>query len=145
MAKIIKFNKKNDNNKESKTKENGSENSKTLAFKNEKEKSVNIENIEDSLKEAISNYIKSVFAVKEILEIEIVYKENKFTIGVLGGLVYEHKRRGGPFIADFIAECIKEKNNIRVIEVAFAEGEPDLYMSILKTLKAKKALPEIEV
>ncbi len=140
MGKVIKFQSKKEsiNNEEaniSNAKEN-LEAQKTL-------KTFGLSDFELSLRKAIEDYILSVFAVKQILGMDIVYKEHKSNIGVIGVVAYEHKRRPGTFVANFICEAVREKDNIRVIEIAFEAGEPELYRSIYNTLKAKKALPEV--
>ncbi len=138
MGKIIKFGQKKEN-------ENLNPDKKRKSNKEEGQNVKNFETVdfESKLRHAIEDYIKSVFAVKEVLGMDLVYKENKNTIGVIGVISYEHKRRPGTFVADFISNCTKIGNDIKVGEVAFQAGEPDLYMQIFNILKAKKALPEI--
>lgn len=101
---------------------------------------------ETSLRIAIEEYIKGIFAVREILGMDISYKENKNVIGFIGVMAYEHKRKSGTFVAKFIGEGWVDKNSgVKISEIAFEAGEPDLYISIYNTLKAKKVLPEINL
>ncbi len=139
MGKVIKFPGSSGNNKD-KSEEKIENSSK------EKVKSFGFTEFEEKLRKAVEDYIKSTFAVREILGMDMVYKENKNNVGVLGVIAYEHKRKPGTFVANFIAEgFVDGKKNVRITEVAFEAGEPELYRSIYNTLKAKKALPEIEV
>jgi len=138
MGKIVKFGQKKDNDDVKLDKEN-----KPLKKEIHSIKSFGISDLELKLRNAIEDYIKSVFAVKEVLGMDLIYKENNSTIGVIGVISYEHKRKPGTFVADFLSNCTKVGNDIKVGEVAFQAGEPDLYMQIFNILKAKKALPEI--
>ena len=134
MGKVVKFQSKAEKNDLKSVEETP---------KKEKVKQFGVSDFEMSLRKALEDYILSTFAVKTILGMDIVYKENKSNIGVIGVVAYEHKRRPGTYVANFISEAVNEKGKIRIIEVAFEAGEPDLYKSIYNTLKAKKALPEI--
>lgn len=144
MAKIIKFNPQNND---------GNENQNKEEFEKEKleESSQNIKSINEDtsflelIAKGIEEHVLYYFAVKEVLGINFVYENNdKGEIGVLGVLAYEHKRRAGSFVAEFIAKGYFDSKNKKVIitELAFKQGEPQLYQSIMKTLKAKKILPE---
>jgi len=126
MAKIVKF-----GNFEEKPEEN-------------KEKAIDENDEEMQIKKAVEEHILTNFAVKNVLGMDIVYKINKSDIGVIGTVVYEHKRREGSFVADFIAKGYKSKNQYIIDTLAFEAGEPELYRNILNMLKAKKALPEID-
>ncbi|NPA54272.1 MAG: hypothetical protein GXO21_06340 [Aquificae bacterium] len=99
-----------------------------------------------NVKEGIEEHVLQNFAVKNVLGLDVVYKENeKKEIGVLGLLSYEHKRRPGIFNADFIAKGHIDKDGKVVIdELAFRAGEPEYYNTITKILKAKKILPDIK-
>ena len=134
MGKVVKF--------QPKSNKNGSK-SIEESSKKEKVKQFGVSDFEMSLRKALEDYILSTFAVKTILGMDIAYKENKSNIGVIGVVAYEHKRRPGTYVANFISEAVNEKDKIRIIEVAFEAGEPDLYKSIYNTLKAKKVLPKI--
>jgi hypothetical protein len=92
MAKIVKFGNFEENPEENKEK----------AINEAVVQSQNDEEIQ--IKKAVEEHILANFAVKKVLEMDIVYKISKSDIGVIGTVVYEHKRRGGPFIADFIAK-----------------------------------------
>ncbi len=98
------------------------------------------------VKEGVEEYVLNNFAVKKVLGLDIFYKENdKKEIGVLGVLSYEHKRKPGTFMADFIAKGhIDKDNNVVIDELAFRAGEPEYYNTISKLLKAKRILPEIK-
>jgi len=125
---IIKFRKKDDDNNE----------------KKEEEKLEQI--VEDEslkIKQAVEEHILTNFAVKNVLGMDIVYKINKNDIGVIGVVVYEHKRREGVFTADFIAKGSKIKDKFVIDNLAFSQGEPYLYNQILNILKAKNCLPQI--
>ena len=143
MAKIIKFNPQNDDNSE-----NNKPNETKTEIKTETSKSISVQDIPsfvDLVAKGIEEHVLYYFAVKEVLGINFVYKENeKGEIGIIGVLAYEHKRRAGSFIAEFIAKGYYDSKNKKVIitELAFKQGEPQLYQSIMKTLKAKKILPE---
>ncbi|WP_299239392.1 hypothetical protein [Sulfurihydrogenibium sp.] len=132
MAKIVKF-----GNFEEKPEENKEEVIDEVVSQSQNDEEIQI-------KKAVEEHILANFAVKEVLEMDIVYKINKSDIGVIGTVAYEHKRRGGPFIADFIAKGYKSKNQYIIDTLAFELGEPDLYRNIFTILKAKKALPEID-
>jgi len=145
MAKIIKFNpQSNDNNQD---------NAENNTVKEEKKIKTDVKSItEDDINflelvvKGIEEHVLYYFAVKEVLGIEFLHKINeKGEIGVIGVLAYEHKRREGSFVAEFIAKGYFNKKNNKVVitELAFKQGEPQLYQSISKTLKAKKILPEI--
>lgn len=128
MAKVIKFS--FDDNQESK----------------EEVTELNKEEIEDEkekIKKAVEDHILSNFAVKSILDMEIVYKVNKADFGVIGEVAYLHKRRDGVFVADFIAKGYKNKDKYTIDSLAFSAGEPEFYKNILNILKAKKSLPEL--
>ncbi len=130
MGKIIKFPGNNDNQNEN----------EVVPEKEEKLQKTS----EDKLTKAIEDYILSTFAVRDIIFMDYIHKENKSNIGFVGVLAYEHKRREGVFGANFIGEAIKDKNgNVRIIEIAFEAGEPSLYKQIMNTLKAKNILPVI--
>jgi hypothetical protein len=132
MAKIVKF---------GNFEENPEENKEKVVY----EAVVQSQNDEEiQIKKAVEEHILTNFAVKEVLEMDIVYKISKSDIGVIGTVVYEHKRRGGPFIADFIAKGYKSKNQYIIDTLAFEAGEPDLYRNIFNILKAKRVLPEID-
>jgi len=131
MGKVIKF--------QSGKKEDKQENS----VNTNRVKTFGLTDFETQLRKVLEDYIKSVFAVKEILGMDIVFKEHQNTVGVIGVISYEHKRRPGTFVANFIGHVFKGPNNLSVREVAFETGEPELYKTILLTLKAKKALPEV--
>ncbi|HIE59338.1 MAG TPA: hypothetical protein EYH43_04040 [Persephonella sp.] len=133
MGKVIKF--------QSKSKQDSS-NITDKSINNTNVKQFGLSDFEMSLRKALEDYILSTFAVKNILGMDIVFKEHKSNIGILGVVAYEHKRKAGTYVANFISEAVNEKGNVRVIEVAFEAGEPDLYRSIYNTLKAKKILPE---
>ena len=144
MAKIIKFNPQNNDENSNK---NVSTTEKNKEAQSEKKiKSINdIPSFVELVAKGIEEHVLYYFAVKEVLGINFVYKNNeKGEIGVLGFLAYEHKRKPGSFIAEFIAKGYYDSKNKKVIitELAFKQGEPQLYQSIMKTLKAKKILPE---
>ncbi|ACN99288.1 hypothetical protein [Sulfurihydrogenibium azorense] len=98
---------------------------------------------EDLIRLALEDHILSNFAVKTILGMDFVYKISKNDIGVIGQLAYEHKRRPGVFVADYIAKGYKQKDKYVIDSLAFQLGEPEFYKQILNILKAKKALPEL--
>lgn len=123
MAKIIKFNVDDENN--------------------ENEEMAQIDDEEMQIKKAVEEHILANFAVKKVLGMDIVYKINKSDLGVIGTVAYEHKRRDGMFIADFIAKGGKMKDKFFIDTLAFEAGEPELYQNIVKILKAKKALPNL--
>lgn len=139
MGKIIKFGDKN--NKKEKVVE---KTEKNLSPEIEKEalKKVPLTE-EEKIKEAIEEHLITNFAVKKVLKLEIAYKIGNGEIGVVGILAYEHKRRPGIFNANFIAKGYQDKKsgNFVISTLAFEAGEPDLFMSIYNTLKAKKLLP----
>ncbi|WP_457640593.1 hypothetical protein [Persephonella sp.] len=96
--------------------------------------------------EALEKYILYNFAVKNVLGMDFIYKENDHKeIGVLGILAYEHKRKEGTFVADFVGKgYINPKTDKIVIDlVVFKAGEKELYESTLKILKAKKIYPHL--
>ncbi len=126
MAKIVKFGNFEENPEEN------------------KEKAIDENDEEMQIKKAVEEHILTNFAVKNVLGMDIVYKINKSDVGVIGRVVYEHKRREGSFIADFIAKGYKNKNQYIIDTLAFEAGEPELYRNIFNILKAKKALPEID-
>ena len=146
MAKIIKFN-PHDNN-ENKNQMNKVENKQQEEININQSKVKTIDNTLSFLEliaNGIEEHVLYYFAVKEVLGIDFVYKDNeKGEVGVLGVLAYEHKRKPGSFIAEFIAKGYYDNRNKKVIitELAFKQGEPQLYQSIMKTLKAKKILPQ---
>jgi len=136
LGKIIKFNKKSDNEKN---------NSNIIKDIETKENSTVKKLIKDDLKEAIENYLLTVFAIKNILDVDYVAEVNKSDVGFIGVISYEHKRKPGTFVADFIGQAVKEKNgNFRIIEIAFREGEPHLYSQIENILRAKNVHPVIK-
>ncbi|WP_297454489.1 hypothetical protein [Persephonella sp.] len=136
MGKIIRFNRTQEEKKQPE----------------ETEKQPNIKNIfsvetfTDKIRKGVEGYILYNFAVKEILGMDIIFRENdKKEVGVLGAIAYEHKRKPGTFIADFIGKGhIDNKGNVIIDELAFRAGEPEYYNTISKILKAKKILPEIK-
>ena len=133
MGKIIRFS--GEGKKENKEKKEGNVRSiySEISFK-------------DKVRKGIEEYILSQFAVKNILGMDIVFKQNdKNEIGVIGAIAYEHKRKAGNFIAEFIGKGYIDKNGEVVIDnLAFKLGEPELYSSIEKIMKAKKILPDIK-
>ncbi|WP_029523160.1 hypothetical protein [Persephonella sp. KM09-Lau-8] len=138
MGKIIKFNKpQEDENNQQKSEIESHSNVKNI---------FSVEALADKVRKGVEEYILYNFAVKEILGMDIVFKENdKKEIGVLGAIAYEHKRKPGTFIADFIGKGhIDNKDNVVIDELAFRAGEPEYYNTISKILKAKKLLPEIK-
>ncbi len=100
----------------------------------------------DKVREGVEDYILKNFAVKNILGMDVFYKENdKKEIGVIGVIAYEHKRRAGTFVADFIGKgFINKDGSVTIDMLAFRAGEPELYSSLEKIMKAKKILPEIK-
>lgn len=128
MAKIIKFNANYENNQESQVEEKKTDQNITE---------------EMAIKKAVEEHILENFAVKNVLGIDIVYKINKNDLGVIGRVAYEHKRRDGLFLADFIAKGGKIKDNFFIDTLAFEAGEPELYQNIVKILKAKKTFPHL--
>jgi hypothetical protein len=77
---------------------------------------------------------------------DFTYKENDHKeVGVLGVLAYEHKRRNGTFVADFVGRGYIDPREDKVIIdlVVFKAGERELYNSTIKILKAKKIYPEL--
>ncbi|MEZ0324060.1 MAG: hypothetical protein ABWJ98_07110 [Hydrogenothermaceae bacterium] len=114
---------------------------------NPQEEIKKIENIfqeqQMQIKKAVEEHVLANFAVKNVLGMDIIYKINKNDIGVLGVLSYEHKRREGMSIAEFIAKGVVIKDKYSIDTLAFKAGEPQLYDQIFKMLKAKKALPDI--
>jgi len=136
MGKLIKFPSSDDN-----------ESKKNLAEKKENVKSLSPkQSFLDSIIKGVKDYILYNFAVKNILDIDIRYKKNdKKEIGVIGVVAYEHKRRAGIFMADFIGKGFVDREGKVVIDLlAFKAGEPEIYNSLTKIMKAKKILPEIE-
>lgn len=128
MAKIVKFTFNDENNEE----------------KKQQKLNLNIDLDEEELiRHSLEEHILTNFAVKTILGMDFVYKINKNDIGVLGQVVYEHKRRAGVFIADFIAKGYKQKDKYIIDSLAFELGEPEFYKQIQNILKTKKALPEL--
>ncbi len=110
---------------------------------NKKQASIST-SLEDKIKFAVEEHLTTNFAVKTVLGMDIFYRINeKGEIGVVGNVIYEHKRRGGRFMADFIASGYlnKKSGSVVISLLAFSAGEPDLYMNIYNTLKAKKILP----
>ncbi|MDQ7055496.1 MAG: hypothetical protein Q9M89_02985 [Persephonella sp.] len=100
----------------------------------------------DRVREGIEDYVLKNFAVKNVLGMDIVYRENeKKEIGVIGALAYEHKRRSGTFVAEFIGKgYINKDGSVTIDLLAFRAGEPELCSSLEKIMKAKKILPEIK-
>ena len=138
MGKIIKFNKpQEDENNQQKSEIESHSNVKNI---------FSVEAFADKVRKGVEEYILYNFAVKEILGMDIVFKENdQKEIGVLGASAYEHKRKPGTFIADFIGKGhVDNKDNVVIDELAFRAGEPEYYNTISKILKAKKILPEIK-
>ncbi len=100
--------------------------------------------LEQKIKSSVEEHLITNFAVKNVLGIDVFYKMNeKGELGIVGNVIYEHKRRGGRFVADFIASGHVDKKSKKVLIsiLAFSAGEPELYMNIYNTLKAKKILP----
>ncbi|SNZ06270.1 hypothetical protein SAMN06265182_0620 [Persephonella hydrogeniphila] len=133
MGKIIQFPGKNNGNND----------------KNEETKVRSIyskETFSETVRKGVEEYILGNFAVKNILGMDIVYKVNNNEIGVVGAIAYEHKRRPLTYIADFIGKGFIDKKSGKVIidNLAFREGERELYNSIEKIMKAKKILPDIK-
>ncbi|WP_456402408.1 hypothetical protein [Persephonella sp.] len=137
MGKIVKFNlPKEVNTQKSPDKEN------TANVKSIYSKKTLYMKIWDGLEE----YILNNFAVKKVLGIDFIYKENDHKeIGLIGVLDYEHKRREGNFLAEFIAKGYidTKKDKVIIDIVVFKQGEVELYKSTEKILKAKKIYPEI--
>ncbi|MEJ5172557.1 MAG: hypothetical protein WHT47_02455 [Hydrogenothermaceae bacterium] len=102
-----------------------------------------VQDQEIQIKKAVEEHILANFAVKNVLGMDIIYKLNKKDLGVIGVLSYEHKRREGMFIAEFIAKGVVIKDKYSIDTLAFKAGEPQLYDQIYKILKAKRALPDI--
>ena len=154
MGKVIKFpfgnqNQPEDQNKESQKVNNQISDIKYKFRERKKEKIKSIYKTKPFLqkvKEGVEEHVIQNFAVKQVLGLDVVYKENeKKEIGIAGLLSYEHKRRPGTFMADFIAKGhINKDGNVVVDELAFRAGEPEYYNTIMKVLKAKKILPNIE-
>ena len=137
MGKIIRFNKSQEEEKKQSTETKEQSNIKSI---------FSVESFADKVRKGVEEYILYNFAVKEILGMDIVFKENdKKEVGVLGAIAYEHKRKPGTFIADFIGKGhIDSKDTVIIDELAFRAGEPEYYNTISKILKAKKILPEIK-
>jgi len=138
LGKIIKFNKtQEDENNQQKSEVKNPSTVKNI---------FSAETFNDKVRKGVEEYVLYNFAVKEILGMDIVFKENdQKEIGVLGAIAYEHKRKPGTFIADFIGKGhIDNKDNVVIDELAFRAGEPEYYNTISKILKAKKILPEIK-
>lgn len=131
MAKIIKFNASFEDNQQ------------TQPDENHREQSSQTDEEVMEIKKAVEEHILANFAVKNVLGMDIIYKINKNDLGVIGRVAYEHKRREGTFIADFIAKGGKIKDRFFIDTLAFEAGEPELYQNIVKILKAKKALPNL--
>lgn len=127
MAKVVKFNF-----------EDSQENTKA-----EEKQHETLQDEKDLIRQALEEHILSNFAVKTILGMDFVYKVNKNDLGVIGQLAYEHKRRPGVFVADYIAKGYKQKDKYVIDSLAFELGEPEFYKQIFNILKAKKALPEL--
>ena len=127
MAKVVKFNF-----------EDSQENTKA-----EEKQQETLQDEKDLIRQALEEHILSNFAVKTILGMDFVYKVNKNDLGVIGQLAYEHKRRPGVFVADYIAKGYKQKDKYVIDSLAFELGEPEFYKQIFNILKAKKALPEL--
>ncbi|NPA12908.1 MAG: hypothetical protein GXO45_02850 [Aquificae bacterium] len=102
--------------------------------------------IDQKISEGIRDYILGNFAVKEILGLDFIYKTNdKKEVGVRGVIAYLHKRRPGTYIADFIGKGYFHPDGRVVIDLlAFRAGEPQVYGSLEKTMKAKNILPQEE-
>jgi len=100
----------------------------------------------EKVKKGVEDHILANFAVKTVLGIDLIYRENENReIGVLGAIAYEHKRRAGTFIADFIGKgSVDREGNVNIDTLAFQSGEPELYNSLVKIMKAKKILPELK-
>ncbi|MCX7738006.1 MAG: hypothetical protein N2Z80_01115 [Hydrogenothermaceae bacterium] len=142
MAKIVKFNVENKADLDE-VKGQSTESSKVLKILEVKEDKLVGEDEEVLVKKAVEDHILSNFAVRNILGMDIIYKLSKTDLGVIGKVAYEHKRREGLFIADFIAKGGKRKEGFFIDTLAFEAGEPELYRDIVKILKAKKALPRL--
>lgn len=140
MGKIIKFGEKN--NQEPKETEINKKENLSPEIEKEALKKVPLSE-EEKIKEAVEQHLLTNFAVKKVLKLEIVYKIRNGEIGVVGILAYEHKRRPGIFNANFIAKGYQDKKSgdFTISTLAFEAGEPDLFISIYNTLKAKKLLP----
>jgi len=136
MGKVIKFSGSGDSKSE-KNKKGEKENIKSIYSKLP---------FIDRVRKGIEEYILYNFAVKNILGMDVVYKENgKKEIGVLGIIAYEHKRKAGTFVADFIGKGFIDNNGVVTIDLlAFKAGEPEVYNSLVKIMKAKKILPDIK-
>ncbi|WP_456392283.1 hypothetical protein [Persephonella sp.] len=136
MGKVIRFPGSGDN-RNKKDQEEKKENIKSLYSK---------PSFIDSVRKGIEDYILYNFAVKNILGMDVTYKENdKREIGVIGAIAYEHKRRAGTFVADFIGKGFVDRDGRVVIDLlAFKAGEPEVYNSLVKIMKAKKILPDIK-
>ncbi len=138
MGKIIRFS-SSDRKKETKE-------SKTESSDNKIKPIFSTQSYVDRVRKGIEDYVLKNFAVKNVLGMDILYRENnKKEIGVIGVLAYEHKRRAGTFIADFIGKgFINNDGSITIDLLAFRAGEPELFNSLEKIMKAKKILPEIK-
>ncbi|WP_457640070.1 hypothetical protein [Persephonella sp.] len=101
---------------------------------------------EDRVRKGVEDYILYNFAVKNVLGMDVVYKKNeKNEVGVLGAIAYEHKRRAGTYVADFAGKgYIDKEGNVHIDLLAFKAGEPEVYNSLMKIMKAKKILPQIK-
>ncbi len=152
MGKVIKFpfgNQEEPQKKKEPQEEKTSTDVKKKIKERKKEKIKSIyqkKPFELKVKEGVEDHVLKNFAVKNVLGLDVVYKENeKNEIGVIGILSYEHKRRPGIFTADFIAKGhINKDGNVVIDELAFRAGEPEYYNTITKLLKAKKILPDIK-
>lgn len=133
MGRVIKFQSKHKQDNSNITDESNN---------NTNVKQFGLSDFEISLRKALEDYILSTFAVKNVLGMNILFKVDKSNIGILGVVKYEHKRKAGIYVANFISEATNDKGNIKVIEVAFESGERELYKSIYNILKAKKILPK---
>jgi hypothetical protein len=152
MGKVIKFpfgNQEEPQKKKEPQEEKSSTDVKKKIKERKKEKIKSIyqkKPFELKVKEGVEDHVLKNFAVKNVLGLDVIYKENeKNEIGVIGILSYEHKRRPGIFTADFIAKGhIDKDGNVVIDELAFRAGEPEYYNTITKLLKAKKILPDIK-
>jgi len=153
MGKIIKFPSSKEETKETQNeiqqdvKSTSDIKKKFRERKKEKIKSIyKTKPFEQKVKEGVEEYVLGNFAVKTVLGLDVIFKENeKKEVGVSGLLSYEHKRKPGTYMADFIAKGHIDKDGKVVIdELAFKAGEPEYYNTILKILKAKKILPTIK-
>ncbi len=137
MGKIVKFGQTNEKEQIEDLEESQSKKIRTIFSK---------KTMYQKIWEGLENYILYNFAVKNVLGMDFTYKENNHKeVGVLGVLAYEHKRRNGTFVADFVGRGYIDPREDKVIIdlVVFKAGERELYNSTIKILKAKKIYPEL--